>query len=168
MVLSVGFDIFIRNMKAWLLRKRYRRTTVILLGCAAFLLGLVVARRSVVIGGLLVALLGVTATAAWKYRSVVTLVAAVCFGLGLGSWRGAAYLHQLQPYQTLALQKVSFTATANVDAVYGKNGQLSFVVRDVAFTYPQTLHVPGTIKVNGFGETMVYRGDKLKISGQLY
>jgi len=75
---------------------------------------------------------------------------------------------ELRPYQDLALQKVQFTATANIDAVYGKSSQLSFVVRDVHFTSPSNLRVPGTIKVSGFGETMVYRGDQLQVSGKLY
>jgi len=89
-------------------------------------------------------------------------------GLVLGVWRGDGYLHQLQPYQTLGMQKVEFTATANIDAVYGKTSQLSFVVRGVHFTYPQEESAPGTIKVNGFGTTMVYRGDRLQVSGKLY
>ncbi len=103
-----------------------------------------------------------------RRRTILTTVAVVVFGLLLGAWRGGVYLHQLQPYRTLAMQKVDFTATADIDAVYGKNSQLVFAVHDVQFTYPKNVRVPGTIKVSGFGETMVYRGDRLEVSGKLY
>ncbi len=162
------FAIFISIMKPWLLRKRYRQTTVILLGCVAFLLGLLAARRQVRFGGVLVIALAAGSMAIAKYRNILALAVVLLFGLALGSWRGAAYLQQLQPYHTFALQKVTFTATVNLDAVYGKNSQLSFVVRDVQFISPQHRQVPGTIKVSGFGETMVYRGDRLQITGKLY
>ena len=77
-------------------------------------------------------------------------------------------MHELQAYHTYALHKVTFTATANIDAVYGKQTQLSFVVRDVHLTSPRNQKVPGTVKVSGFGETMVYRGDRLQVTGKLY
>jgi ComEC/Rec2-related protein len=155
-------------MKRWLMRKRYRRTTIILLGSMAFLLGLAIAHKQVAVGGNLVIGFGVVALMTMMYHNVLTALAIILFGTALGSWHGTAYLHELRPYHTLALQKVTFTATANIDAVYGKHSQLSFVARDIRFTYPQNLHVPGTIKVSGLGETMVYRGDRLRISGKLY
>jgi competence protein ComEC len=78
------------------------------------------------------------------------------------------YYARLEPYRTLAHHKVIFTATADADAVYGKTSQLTFTARNVAFIYPQAVQVPGSVKISGFGETMVYRGDRLQISGSLY
>ncbi|HSX30974.1 MAG TPA: ComEC/Rec2 family competence protein [Candidatus Saccharimonadales bacterium] len=104
----------------------------------------------------------------FKKRDAWLAGALAVIGLLLGIWRGGGYLHELQPYHSLALQKVTFTAMANIDAVYGTNSQLSFVVRDVQFMRPQNVRVPGTVKVSGFGETMVYRGDQLEVSGKLY
>ena len=150
------------------LQKRCNRTTVLMVGCVAFLLGLAVARRHVAISGWMVLPVALLAAAVFKRRTILTVLAVVTAGLLLGIWRGDVYLRQLEPYQTLAYQKVEFTATANVDAVYGKSSQLSFVVRDVHFTYPRSIRAPGTIKVNGFGATMVYRGDQLQVSGKLY
>jgi len=150
------------------LGKRWNRTTILMFGCVAFLIGLVVARRHVMISGWFVLPALFLAAAMLRRRTILTTCAVVLCGLLLGVWRGGVYLHELQPYQTLAMQKVEFTATANIDAVYGKNSQLAFVVRNVQFTSPQNLRVPGTIKVGGFGETMVYRGDRLQISGKLY
>ena len=134
------------------LQKRCNRTTVLMVGCVAFLLGLAVARRHVAISGWMVLPVALLAAAVFKRRTILTALAVVTAGLLLGIWRGDVYLRQLEPYQTLAYQKVEFTATANVDAVYGKSSQLSFVVRDVHFTYPRSIRAPGTIKVNGFGE----------------
>jgi len=136
-------------------------------GCAAFLVGLALGRRLGLGGWLGLGSLPL-AFVALKRRTRAMLFLMLSAGLLLGIWRGSAYMGELRPYQDLALQKVQFTATANIDAVYGKSSQLSFVVRDVHFTSPSNLRVPGTIKVSGFGETMVYRGDQLQVSGKLY
>ncbi len=151
-------------------RLRFRRTTLVLVGSAAFLVGLALARRGLAPGGWFVLAVGLlTAATVWRQRrTTLVLGAAILFGLVLGGWRGTAYLHQLQPYQTLAHQKVTLTGTASIDAVYGTKSQLSFVVRDVVFSKPYTQHVPGQIKVQGFGATMVYRGDRVQVSGSLY
>lgn len=151
-----------------LLPKRWNRTTVLMLGCAAFLLGLVAARWHVEMSGWAVLLTLLLAAALLRRRTAATVAMVVFAGLLLGMWRGAVYMHALRPYQALAHQKVEFTATANIDAVYGKSSQLTFTVRDVHFAFPEERRVPGTITVSGFGETMVYRGDRLHISGKLY
>lgn len=147
---------------------RVNRTTILMFGCAAFLLGLAAARRCELANGWYV--LPAMGLAVWRYRfrTILTTVLLVGAGLLLGMWRGTIYLHELQPYHQLALGEVTFTATSNIDAVYGKNAQLTFVVRDVHFTEPYDQKVPGTIKVAGFGETMVYRGDQVQVSGKLY
>lgn len=150
------------------MRLRLNRTTALMLGCAAFLLGLVAARRFGNVGGWAVVSPVALIPLALKRRTPITIFCIVLCGLGLGLWRGGVFMHQLQPYRTLALQKVEFTATANIDAVYGKGSQLSFVVRNVHFTYPRDVRAPGTVKVGGFGETMVYRGDQVQVSGKLY
>jgi competence protein ComEC len=139
-----------------------------MLGCAAFLPGMVLARKHIMAPGWVAVPAVLAALALLRHRTILVAAAVVLAGLLLGTWRGGVYLRQLQPYHALALQKVEFTATANIDAVYGKNSQLSFVVRNVNFTYPRAIHVPGTVKVNGFGVTMVYRGDRLRVSGSLY
>jgi len=139
-----------------------------MVGCGAFLLGLVAARKGFDVSGLVAILAVLIAVWFLKFRTLATVFLIIFAGLLLGVWRGGSYLHALQPYHDLALQKVSFTATANVDAVYGKQSQLTFVVRDVRFTSPYKQKVPGTVKVSGFGETMVYRGDRLQVSGKLY
>lgn len=148
--------------------KQWNRTTILMLGCAAFLLGLVIARRFDNLNGWVVLPLMGAVLVTYQRRSAITILCIVMAGLSLGTWRGGVYLHELQPYRALALQRVAFTATANVDAVYGKNSQITFTARNVRFTYPRQQSVPGTIKVSGFGLNMVYRGDRVMVRGSLY
>ncbi len=141
---------------------------MLMVGCAAFLLGLVLARLHLEVSGWAALPLLGGAGLLFGRRTIIATAIMLLAGLLLGLWRGGEYLQRLQPYQQLALQKVQFTATASIDAVYGQNSQLSFVVHDVHFTSPETMRAPGSIKISGFGETMVYRGDRLEISGKLY
>ncbi|MEJ0072537.1 MAG: ComEC/Rec2 family competence protein [Candidatus Saccharibacteria bacterium] len=149
-------------------RRRLNQTTVLMLGCGAFLVGLVAARRQEDLTGWFVVPFLAAAVCASRRRTILTTLVVVAAGLLLGIWRGGVYMHRLEPYRTLSMQKIEFNATADIDAVYGANSQLSFVVRNVQFTYPQTIRVPGTIKVNGFGAMMIYRGDRVEVSGKLY
>lgn len=134
----------------------------------AFLLGLVAGRKLHSPTGFVLLPLVFMAVIALRRRSVWAITVVVLCGFAVGLWRGSAYFHQLRPYQTLALQKVQFTATANIDAVYGTNGQMTFVVRNICFTDPSSGCVPGMVKVSGFGATMLYRGDQLVVNGKLY
>ena len=149
------------------LRRQCKRTTLLIVGCSAFLVGLVLGRKIGVSGWfVLVSLPG--AIMALRHRTMLAILIVVLAGLLLGTWRGMVYTHELQPYKLLARHKIVFIATADTDAVYGLNAQLSFTMRNVHITYPQNYWVPGTIKVSGFGETMVYRGDQLEVQGSLY
>jgi len=150
----------------WL--KKWHRTTILMLGCSAFLLGLVAARRYDALSGWVAVLLLPVVLLVYRRRTAITILCIVTLGFSLGMWRDGVYMRELQPYHTLALQKVAFTATANIDAVYGKNSQITFTVRNVQFTYPWQQRVPGTIKVSGFGLNMVYRGDRVSVQGSLY
>lgn len=147
--------------------RQCNRTTLLMAGCAAFLVGLALGRKTSVNGWVVLVSLPF-AIMALRRRTTFVVLWVVLAGVLLGIWRGSVYIHALQPYRTLARHKVVFIATADADAVYGTNSQLSFVVRDVRITYPRDQRVPGTVKVSGFGEAMVYRGDWLEVQGSLY
>jgi competence protein ComEC len=150
------------------LHRRYNRTTIALLLCAAILGGLVLARTHWQVASVWLWLLGAGAALSLKRRDALTVLAVIGFGLALGCWRGGNYLQQLQPYQALAHQPVVATGDVIIDAVYGYGGQLSFTVDHVTFLSPVQKSVPGRIKVSGFGANMVYRGDEVQFSGKLY
>src|SRR5690606_11456246 len=54
------------------------------------------------------------------------------------------------------------------DAVYADNGQLEFDGGAVRIIRPFENSLPGIIKVQGYGERAVTRGDILELSGKLF
>jgi len=147
--------------------KPLRRTTVLLVFCAAFLLGLVLARRHITMPvwyGISLGLVSFTLLKRPIFHFILILLAGMC----LGVWRGGEYLQRLQPYKTMERQAVTMRATADIDAIYGDKAQLEFVVRDVEFLMPERVKAPGKVKIKGYGELAVYKGDVLEISGKLY
>ncbi|QQS18797.1 ComEC/Rec2 family competence protein [Candidatus Saccharibacteria bacterium] len=151
----------------WSRAIRVKRTDKVLAVCVSFLVGLLLARLHLDLPGLFVILLGVLTFTGVK-KPLFHFIMLALFGLSLGVWRGAGYLQALQPYQELARQKVTLRAKVSQDAVYGTSKQLSFEVKKVHFISPRNVEVPGTIKVNGFGELAIYRGDVVEITGKLY
>lgn len=94
------------------------------------------------------------------------LLGFVLLGVVLGCGRGTAVAQQVTDYQPLINSNVTFQARANEDAVYGKNGQLTFVA--VNITNLETgRQLPGQVGVSGYGLTGIYEGDELIIEGKL-
>jgi len=154
-------------MKRWARQVLGRRTNVVMFGCAVFLLGLVLARFGLrtplwFAGALGIAGLLLRQKPALRFCIVVL----ACFCLGL--WRGGEFFAQLSPYRTAAYQKVTITVTADEDATYATGGQLSFAAGDVVFVQPKLGKTNGTVRIKGFGELAVYRGDKITVQGGLY
>lgn len=144
-----------------------RRTTIIAIGLASFLAGLVLGRKlafgllpAVTFGGFwLVAIL---------FKSYLqSLFFCLCL-LCLGIWRGAVFLRQLQPYKMLTKQAVVIRGQATVDAVYGDKSQLSFDLTNLRLMSPAKQKLVGTVGVKGFGPGMIYRGDTVQVTGKLY
>ncbi|MBL8121761.1 ComEC/Rec2 family competence protein [Candidatus Saccharibacteria bacterium] len=152
-----------KSHRAWWLR----RTNAIMVLCAMVLFGLLVARLHLIIPAWFVVAAGIIALIGVK-KPAFRLVWIGIFGFSLGLWRGASYLQAMQPYQTFARQKVTLQARVSLDAVYGDKKQLTFEVKKIQFTSPRQVQAPGTIKVSGFGELAIYRGDIVEISGKLY
>lgn len=150
-------------------RQQYNRTTLLMVGCGMFLAGVGLARRAPLVPAwswlIAAVFLGIALS---KRRGNLVLLLLVLFSMLLGIWRGDSFLKELQPYQQLGMQKVTLSGTATIDAVYGQNSQLTFMVNDISFEKPYHQKVPGSIKVSGFGATMIYRSDQLEISGKLY
>lgn len=147
--------------------KLYRRTTLIAVFCLSVLGGLGLSRRIsfmpswglvVVISPLLLVL---------RHKNLLTLYLVILLGLGIGIARGSVYSHKLQDLQSLLGHRVALTGTVTTDAVYDKNRQLSFDMRGMRHA-DSTKPVIGNFKVSGFGLPMVYRGDKVKVSGKLF
>ena len=91
----------------------------------------------------------------------------ILLGLGFGLWRGSIYMQKLSELKSLTGQNITIKATATSDAVYAAATQLEFTAGQVQLQ-PNHKPLAGSFKVSGFGEAMVYRGDRLQISGKLY
>ena len=141
-----------------------RRTSALILACGAFLAGLLLAKLDCSLPLWFVILLGLVWLPLSKranFHLIILVLAAGSFGV----WRGSVYLQQLQPYKTYMKQTVTLEVTALDDAVYAENGQLSFPAGKVVVA---SQPAKGQIRVKGFGELAVYRGDRLRVTGALY
>jgi competence protein ComEC len=96
----------------------------------------------------------------------LALLCACCFGAGL--WRGAAVMNALLPYRDLQRHTVTLRVRATDDAVYGERSQLSFTADRLQVLAPAALDLPGSMKISGFGEAAIYRGDIVQVTGRPY
>lgn len=86
----------------------------------------------------------------------------------LGWWRGQAVMAETRIYDQLLKQTVTIEATAIDDAVYSERGQLEFAVGSMRLQQPFEHALVGEMDVEGMGVPMVYRGDRLMITGRLF
>ncbi len=144
---------------------RFRQSTLWLLLFSSLVGGVGLARISggnsswcLVIGGLVLL--------TWPKRNSLALVLVALLGLSLGCQRGAGYMQKLAAYESLQYQKVTLTAQASDDAIYGKSKQLAFTARDVSLGDGRRL--AGKIQLSGFGVNAVFQGDEVEAAGKLY
>jgi competence protein ComEC len=102
----------------------------------------------------------------WSKRTVLALLLTVLFGFCVGCQRGSIYMQKLSDYQPFYYQKITLSARAMDDAVYGKNSQLAFDANDVQLE--DGTRLAGKISLSGFGENAVFQGDELTATGKLY
>lgn len=102
----------------------------------------------------------------WRKHSWITLIFVLMLGVSCGWWRGSIYLQRLAVYDGLQGQKITITARAMNDALYGKTKQLAFDANHVVLESGEEL--PGKIQLSGFGANAVFQGDEVEASGSLY
>lgn len=144
---------------------RFRRTTVVLVGCLACLVGLGMAaggwRADATIWLACLPLLpGI------GRRSLWVLLAVICFGFELGVWRGSIFEAKLTAYQPYFHQNITAEVTALDDATYGQNSQLAFDANNIQLSNGERL--AGKLEISGFGADAIFQGDTLKVNGSLY
>lgn len=145
---------------------RFRRTTLLLWFCFALLFGLTIGHIGWQLRPFLVWLIaGGLALVVGRYKAP-GLIGVVLLGVALGSFRGVQLTNRLAGYVPLIDEKVTLQVTANEDAVYGKNGQLTFVgVKVINLETGEQL--PGQIGISGFGLNGIYQDDQIIVSGKL-
>jgi len=146
--------------------RSFRRTTLITIFCLSILAGLGLARFwSIHPAWWLL----IFAPALWllKKRSLASLVLIIVLGIGLGLGRGTIYMQKLALLKSYTGSNVTVELSAKSDAVYAKGSQIEFIGSD-AKLLASDQKLAGNFKVSGFGVPMVYRGDRVQVSGKLY
>lgn len=92
----------------------------------------------------------------------------IFLGLNFGLWRGSAYMQNVRQLQGLAERKVTIIATATTDSIYGKRSQIQFTGNKIELTKPYKIKLAGSFKLSGFGERMIYRGDRVQVTGKIF
>ncbi|MDO8591458.1 MAG: ComEC/Rec2 family competence protein [bacterium] len=146
--------------------RRLRRTTLIIIFCLAILAGLGLARKVNFDLPFSVLLLATFCLLLLKPKTITGLLLVVFLGLGLGLWRGNIYMQKLAQLKNLTGQSVTIEATATSDAIYSQATQLEFTANHAQLL--QGKELAGNFRISGFGEPMVYRGDRVQISGKIY
>lgn len=147
-----------------------RRTTVLTIVCLMFLVGLGFARVGPVLGAWWVAGLAGLLIVVYGYRRcrLVFVVGLPLLSFTVGWYHGQITMERIRVYDELIGQTVTIEAVALDDAVYSRGGQLEFSVGSMRLHEPFTTDLVGEMDVEGRGQPMVYRGDRLLITGRLF
>lgn len=147
--------------------ERYVRWTSVLIGALIlFLAGLWLARFFVVQANFapIAALLLLFCLVTRKRRRNLFYVLFCALLFMSGYWRGISFVGEVQAYDEIYDQQLTYTVTATEDAVYSDRGQITFGAGNVEVNDKQ---LPGTINIEGFGVPAVYAGDRLLVIGSL-
>ncbi len=147
--------------------RSFRRTTLITVGCVSVLAGLGLARK-VNIEPQVWWLVFLPLLLQIRRKNILSLLLVIFVGLSLGMWRGGIFMDKVGELKQFAGQKVTIEATATSDSIYGQRSQLEFTANKARLLEPQTQTQSGSFRISGFGEPMVYRGDRVQISGKLF
>ena len=147
--------------------RRFRRTTLITVFCLAVLCGLGAARKVNFYPSIWMVLLAPILLFV-KRKNILSLIIILVFGGGIGLWRGGMYMHNVHQLKSLTERKITIIATATSDSIYGKRSQIQFTGSNIQMIYPYQSKLAGSFKLSGFGEQMIYRGDKVEVSGKLF
>src|SRR5665213_395995 len=144
----------------------FRRTTLWLLVCVAFLAGVGLARTGGVPGWPWCLLCLVGLLLGLRQRNALTVVLVIAVGLSFGWQRGSVFMGKLRAYDAFYGHKITVSVQASEDAVYGKKSQLTFIATNIRSSEGQKL--AGKLQVSGFGLNAVFQGDTVQVTGKLY
>jgi competence protein ComEC len=147
--------------------KKFRRTTLITVFCVSVLVGIGLARKTSLVPNFWLWIL-LPLFALLKNRNWAYLLIAICIGTGIGLWRGGQFMQNVYQLRDLTGQKVTVEATASADAVYSAKSQIEFTAGNISLVKPEAKLLSGSFKISGFGVPMVYRGDRVRVSGKLF
>lgn len=104
----------------------------------------------------------------WRRARLISLYLAIMSGFFLGWWRGGIYMNEVRYLSSLSKDSVVLVGTALTDSIYDDKSQVSFTMGNLVQTEPSARKIVGKVGVAGFGENMIYRGDKVIVRGKFY
>jgi competence protein ComEC len=146
---------------------KFRRTTLIVVFCLSILAGLGIARKVDFTPSIYFLLL-LPLLLVLKFKNLASFIIVLAFGLGLGLWRGGLYMQNVHELKSLTERKVAIEAIATSDSIYGKRSQIQFTAKNVRLVQPYSAPLAGSFKLSGFGERIIYRGDRVEVTGKLF
>lgn len=139
-------------------QRRVRRTTLISVMSAAFLIGLCVARWR---WGVPFEIAVAATLLLWLCRGrrlVVAIPLVLIVGLLAGSWRGSTVLREVDVYTSLAEHKVTASGVVAQDSTYGRQKQIDFLIDHVQIGGQ---NMPGQVRVTSFSPVEPKQGDHI-------
>lgn len=146
---------------------RYRRTTLYTLFCAGVLIGLGVSRLRWLEASYVLLIWFVCLALLRRQHSLIFLLYLLA-GIALGVWRGAIVMQRVDAMRSLAGRQVVIRGYVSTDGVYGDKSQMEFDLSRMTVVEPDVQPLAGKMIVKGFGENMIYRGDRVAVRGKLY
>lgn len=146
----------------------YRRSTVIITGLIACLVGIWFAKypihlREWWLGGLLVSL---AAAPLVRHKKIVAIIIISLLGLSIGLARGVSVEQNIRRYSQLFGQEVSIRGRVLDDSSYGKNGQRQFFISDIRIeNCRRDCKLVGKVRVRSRLNAAPVRGQQVKVNG---
>lgn len=141
---------------------------MLMIACTGFLIGLGFSRTGIKLSVEWLLILLPLTVALFRKRSLISALTVLLTLFVLGTFRGQSFIIRTNKYDQLNQRKVTIIAYVENDAEYNDKKQLSFDVSKIDVKEPIEAQLVGRIKVSGFGENAVFKGDKLVIKGKLY
>ncbi len=147
-----------------------RQTTVLTISLFLFLVGLVIVRVfslqiALILTGF-VFLITFIIFKKHKNRKSITILFIIM--LLLGVIRGNNFVKKLNNIKALFGETIILEVTAKEDAVYSDRRMLTFSSDNAKVLGSKQESLIGNIKIEGRGLPMVYKGDRLRVSGKIY
>lgn len=147
-----------------------RQTTILTIGLLLFLVGLVVVRvfslQIALAFTVVVFISSLVLFKKHKNKRLITILFTLMLAFGI--IRGNSFVNKLNIIKNLFGKVVVLEVTAKEDAVYSERRMLTFSAGNARLLNGKKEDLIGNIKIEGRGLPMIYKGDRLQVSGKIY
>ncbi|MFO0920741.1 MAG: ComEC/Rec2 family competence protein [Candidatus Saccharimonadales bacterium] len=148
--------------------KAYGNSVIVSIFCTGILAGIALTKLQVLIELSWLLILLPLLVFVIRRHNIYILGILLLFGLIIGNFRGNSFSSELAFYDEFNNKKVEMLVTPLNDAQYNDRKQLEFDAKILRVGNGESEAPAGKIKVSGFGESAIYKGDQLVVSGKLF